>query len=94
MGASRVSWKKGSRFRAELDCSQQFRYRRIMTPMIPSQLRMLLIRVAIVCGPGGDALADSLEDLLSEERRSRPRDSSITLSPASSRMRPVLAIPT
>ena len=29
---------------------------------------MLLIRVAIVCGPGGDALADSLEDLLSEEK--------------------------
>ena len=36
--------------------------------MIPSQLQMLLIRVAIVCGPGGDALADSLEDLLSEEK--------------------------
>ena len=36
--------------------------------MIPSQLQMLLIRVAIVCGPGGDALADSLEDSLSEEK--------------------------
>ena len=36
--------------------------------MIPSRLRMLLIRVAIVCGPGGDALADSLEDLLTGEK--------------------------
>ena len=35
--------------------------------MIPSQLQMLLIRVAVVCGPGGEALADSLEDLLSKE---------------------------
>ena len=36
--------------------------------MILAQRLNLLIRVAIVCGPGGDALADSLEDLLSEEK--------------------------
>ena len=32
------------------------------------ELRMALIRVAIVCGPGEDALADSLEDLLRDEK--------------------------
>jgi two-component system, NtrC family, response regulator GlrR len=39
-----------------------------ISPVIPTPLQMLIIRVAIVCGPGGDALADSLEDLLSEEK--------------------------
>jgi two-component system, NtrC family, response regulator GlrR len=34
----------------------------------PSPLRIQLIRVAIVCGAAGDALANSLETLLSEEK--------------------------
>ncbi len=36
--------------------------------MTPPQLRMLAIQVAIVCERGEDALADSLEDLLRDEK--------------------------
>ena len=66
-----VYWKKscssnGSRFRAELDCSQQFnRYRGFMTL---AQIRNLVIQVAIVCVPGTDVLADSIEELLAESK--------------------------
>jgi hypothetical protein len=68
-------WKKsrinaGSRFRAELECSQQlFR----SAPMTPAQFSNLkeassAIRVAIVRGPETDVLANSLEGLLAEAK--------------------------
>jgi hypothetical protein len=39
--------------------------------MIPAPLRTLPIQIAIVCAPGGSALAESLETLLREEKAFR-----------------------
>ena len=63
-----VYWKKsrnnpGSRFRAELDCSHNLPVSAFMTL---AQIRNLIIQVAIVCAPGTDVLADSVEELLAE----------------------------
>ena len=88
-----VYWKKsrsnpGSRFRAELDCSHNLPVSAFMTL---AQMRNLVIQVAIVCAPGTDVLADSIEELLAEAKVSDSRESSVTRNSALSRTRSALA---